>query len=190
MSLLLAGLVVAGSLAAQHGHEPQIARDAPSIYHFTMKDIDGKTVPLDRYKGKVLLVVNVASKCGLTPQYAGLQKLYTEYKDKGLVILGFPANEFREQEPGTNAEIKQFCTQNYGVTFPMFSKIVVKGEGINPLYQWLIGNSDRPKEDIEWNFAKFVVGRDGKTTKRFSPKSTPDSPELIAAIKEALGGKH
>jgi glutathione peroxidase len=186
-ALLLASALLAAGVATHQGGAAQIARDAPSIYHFTMKDIDGKVVPLDKFKGKVLLVVNVASKCGLTPQYAGLQKLYTEYKDKGLVILGFPANEFRGQEPGTNEEIKKFCSATYGVTFPMFSKIAVKGDEIHPLYQWLIGNSDRPKEDIEWNFAKFVVGRDGKTIKRFAPKSTPDSPELVAAIKEALG---
>src|SRR5687768_6155408 len=145
-----------------------------SIYQFTMKSIDGKEIPLEDYKGKVLLVVNVASKCGLTPQYAALEKLYKEHKDAGLVVLGFPANEFGSQEPGTDAEIREFCAQNYGVTFPMFSKIVVKGEGIHPLYEMLIASVE-PKKEIEWNFTKFLVGRDGKVLARFSTKTKPDS---------------
>lgn len=156
-----------------------------SIYDFTMKDIDGKTVPLSEYKGKVLLVVNVASFCGNTPQYAGLEKLFVENKDKGFEVLGFPANEFGQQEPGSDEEIKKFCTSKYDVSFPMFSKIVVKGEGISPLYQWLIASSDR-HEDIEWNFAKFLIGRDGKVIKRFSPKTKPDAEDLQAALGDAL----
>lgn len=157
-----------------------------SLYDFILPDIDGKDVKLAKYQGKVALVVNVASKCGLTPQYEGLEKLYKQYKDRGLVVLGFPANEFRQQEPGTNAEIKEFCTATYGVTFPMFSKVVVKGEGIHPLYQWLLDTGPR-KDDIEWNFAKFLVGKDGKVLARFTPQTKPDDPEFIKAIEKALG---
>ena len=162
---------------------------ATSIYDFKMKNIDGKDTPLAKYKGKVLLVVNVASKCGLTPQYTALEKLYTDYEKKGFVILGFPANEFAGQEPGTNEEIKTFCTGTYHVTFPMFSKIVVKGGEMHPLYQWLIANSDRPKDDIEWNFAKFLVGKDGKVIQRFDTRITPNDPKVIAAIDAALASK-
>lgn len=156
------------------------------MYEFTLNDIDGKQLPLKKFEGKVALVVNVASRCGNTPQYEGLQRLYAKYKDKGLVVLGFPANEFRGQEPGSNAEIKDFCTQKYGVTFPMFEKIVVKGEGIHPLYKWLLEAGPR-HEDVEWNFAKFLVGRDGKVIGRFDPKESPDGEVLITAIEKALG---
>jgi glutathione peroxidase len=156
-----------------------------TLFDFTMKDIDGKEVPLSKFKGKTILVVNVASKCGLTPQYKGLQQLYSENKDKGLVILGFPANEFNGQEPGTSAEIKSFCTANYGVTFPMFQKIVVKGEGIHPLYQWLT-TAIEPKGDIEWNFAKFLIGPDGKIIKRFKPQVTPEDADLVKSVHSAL----
>jgi glutathione peroxidase len=156
-----------------------------TLFDFKMKDIDGKEVPLSKYKGKTILVVNVASKCGLTPQYNGLQKLYTDYKSKGFVILGFPANEFGGQEPGSNEEIKTFCSTNYKVTFPMFSKIVVKGEGIHPLYNWLTSGID-PKGDIEWNFAKFLIGPDGKLIKRFKPQVGPESEDVIAAVKAQL----
>ncbi|MCH8275782.1 MAG: glutathione peroxidase [Armatimonadetes bacterium] len=164
----------------------QIAKPA-TIYDFTMKDIDSAEVPLSRFKGKVILVVNVASKCGLTPQYAGLQKLFDQYKGKGFVVLGFPANQFGGQEPGTNSEIKQFCTENYGVTFNMFSKIVVKGEGIHPLYKWLL-NSTENKDDIEWNFAKFLIGPDGKVIARFHPRVTPEDPKITRAVEQALNG--
>jgi glutathione peroxidase len=164
-----------------------ITMSASSLHDFTMPDIDGKDVKLSKFKGQVALVVNVASKCGLTPQYEGLQKLYTDYRGKGFVILGFPANEFRGQEPGSNADIKEFCTANYGVSFPMFSKIVVKGEGIHPLYKWLLEAGPR-HEDIEWNFAKFLVGKDGKIVARFAPQVKPDDPELKKAIEAALRG--
>lgn len=156
-----------------------------SLHDFTVPDIDGKEVKLAKFKGKATLVVNVASKCGLTPQYEGLENLYKQYKDRGLVVLGFPANEFLGQEPGTNAEIKEFCTATYGVTFPMFSKIVVKGEGIHPLYQWLLETGPR-KDDIEWNFAKFLVSKDGQVLARFTPQTKPDDPEFIKAIEKAL----
>lgn len=157
---------------------------------FTVKDIDGKDVDLAKtYKGKVVLMVNVASKCGLTPQYEELEKLYAGYKARGLVILGFPANEFGAQEPGTNSEIKEFCTSKYKVTFPMFSKIVVKGEGLHPLYKFLTEKETDPAYagEIKWNFTKFLVGRDGKLAARFEPKTTPSSKEVVAAIEAALG---
>jgi glutathione peroxidase len=153
-----------------------------------LKTIKGADASLADYAGKVLLVVNVASKCGLTPQYEGLEKLYRDHKDDGLVVLGFPANDFAGQEPGTNEEIQSFCTTNFGVDFPMFEKITVKGEGKHPLYAELIAESDTPDADIQWNFEKFLVSRDGHVVRRFSPRTTPDDPELVAAIKAALSG--
>lgn len=155
------------------------------MYEFTVKDIKGKEVKLADYKGKVVLVVNVASKCGLTKQYEGLEKLYRDHKDAGFVVLGFPANNFMGQEPGTNEEIATFCKTKYDVTFPMFDKISVKGEDAAPLYKWLISQSTN-KVDIEWNFAKFLVGKDGKVVQRFSPQTTPDSTEIKNAIESAL----
>lgn len=159
-----------------------------SIYDFTMKSIDGKDVKLDAYKGKVVMLVNVASKCGYTPQYEGLQKIYTQYKDKGFVILGFPANNFMGQEPGTNEEIKQFCSLNYGVTFPMFAKISVKGEDKHPLYKFLTEPATNPQfaGEISWNFNKFLVGKDGKIINRFSTKDKPEDEKVIQAIEQAL----
>ncbi len=159
-----------------------------SFYSFKVDTIDGKAVELSKYKGSVVLVVNVASKCGLTPQYAGLESMYKNYKDKGFVVLGFPANEFGRQEPGTNAQIKEFCAATYKVNFPMFSKIVVKGEGIHPLYSWLLQQTDN-KADIEWNFAKFLIGRDGNVIARYSPKTKPDDATLVAALESALAQK-
>lgn len=152
---------------------------------FSMPNIDGKPTSFKAYKGKVVMVVNVASKCGLTPQYEGLEALYQKYKDMGFIVLGFPANDFNGQEPGTNAEIKQFCTGNYKVTFPMFSKITVVGKEKSPLYSWLIEQSGRADE-IEWNFAKFLIHRDGKTVERFTPKTKPDDKAIVAAIDKAL----
>lgn len=168
---------------------PPADPSAKTIYDFTMTDIDGHKVPLKKYKGKVILVVNVASKCGLTPQYKGLQALYDDKKKDGLVILGFPANNFNGQEPGSESEIKQFCSVNYSVSFPMFSKISVKGSDEHDLYKWLIANSDRPTDDIEWNFTKFIVGRDGKVFRRIKPQVTPGDEELKKAIDEALAAK-
>lgn len=156
-----------------------------SFYDFKMKTIDGEEVSLEKYKGKVLLVVNVASRCGYTPQYEGLEKLYKEYKGKGFEILGFPANQFGGQEPGSDQEIKAFCTATYDVTFPMFSKIIVKGEGIHPLYQWLLDNADR-HDDIEWNFSKFLISKDGKVLHRYKSAVTPQSDELKKDIDAAL----
>jgi glutathione peroxidase len=162
------------------------ADKAKTIYDFSMPDIDGHKARLKKYKGKVLLVVNVASKCGYTPQYTGLEAIYEKYKDKGFIILGFPANNFHEQEPGTNADIKAFCTGKYNVSFPMFSKISVKGDDESPLYKWLIASSDRPKDDIEWNFCKFLIAKDGTVVKRFVSKDTPDGPDVTTAIEAEL----
>jgi glutathione peroxidase len=147
-----------------------------TVYSFKMKNIDGKTVSLAKYKGKVLLIVNVASKCGHTPQYAGLEKLYEKYKDKGFVILGFPCNQFLEQEPGTDADIKTFCTTKYNVTFPLFDKIEVNGDNANPLYQFLKTAQPDPdgKLDIGWNFTKFLIDRQGHPVKRIMTKVEPE----------------
>ena len=162
---------------------------AASIYDFTMNSIDGQPVSLESYKGKVVLLVNVASKCGFTPQYAALEAVYEKYKDRGLVIVGIPANNFAQQEPGTNAEIKTFCTRKYNVSFPMMSKVSVKGDDQTPLYKFLTDNSTDPQfaGDIKWNFTKFLFDRDGKPVARFEPPVTPDSPQVAAAIEAALG---
>ena len=164
------------------------AGEEKSVLDFKVKDIDGKEVNLANFKGKTILVVNVASKCGLTPQYDGLEALYEKYKDKGLVVLGFPANEFGGQEPGTESEIKQFCSSKYNVTFPVFSKIVVKGKDIHPLYQFLTSKETDPKfsGEIGWNFAKFLVNRKGEVIARFDPRVKPDSDEVTKAIEQAL----
>lgn len=165
------------------------AAGAASIYDFTMKSIDGQPASLGSYKGKVVMVVNVASKCGFTPQYTALEAIYEKYKDKGFVIVGVPANNFAQQEPGTNEEIKKFCSTKYNVTFPMMAKVSVKGDDQAPLYQYLTSTSDDPQfgGDIKWNFTKFLVGRDGKLVARFEPAVTPDSPQVSAAIESALG---
>jgi glutathione peroxidase len=165
-------------------------KPAPAL-DFTMKDIDGKDVKLSKYQGKVIMVVNVASRCGNTPQYASLEKLYETYKDKGFVILGFPANEFLQQEPGTDKEIKQFCTSKYNVTFPMFSKIVVKGAGQHPFYKHLTSKETDPKfgGDIEWNFAKFIINRKGEIVGRVKAGTDPSKPEVVAEIEKQLAEK-
>ena len=155
---------------------------ASSVLEFTLNSIEGKPAPLAQYKGKVVMMVNVASKCGFTPQYAGLEALYEKYKDQGFVILGFPANNFGQQEPGTNEEIKSFCSRNYNVTFPMYAKISVKGDDEHPLYRYLTQTGG----DIKWNFTKFLIGKDGKVIARFEPAVTPESPEVADAIEKAL----
>jgi len=165
------------------------AQAAESIYDIPLKDIDGKDTSLKPYQGKVMLIVNVASKCGFTPQYAALEALYQKYKDQGLVVLGFPCNQFAHQEPGTDAEIKQFCSSKYEVTFPMFDKIEVNGKNRNPLYVLLAGNDSPFAGDIGWNFTKFLIGRDGKILKRFNSPVKPDSPEMVQAIESALAAK-
>jgi len=157
-----------------------------SIYSFKVNTIDGQQTTLAQYKGKTILIVNVASKCGLTKQYEGLEALYKKYKDRGLVILGFPCNQFMGQEPGTEAEIAAFCSLNYGVTFPMLSKIEVNGDDAHPLYQYLKkelpGTANKP--DIEWNFAKFLIDKDGKPVYRYHPKVKP--AELEGDIEKLL----
>ena len=165
------------------------ARAADSIYDIPLKDIDGKDTSLKPYQGKVLLIVNVASRCGFTPQYAALEALYRKYKDQGLVVLGFPCNQFGGQEPGTDAEIKQFCSSKYDVTFPMFDKIEVNGANRHPLYVRLAGKDSPFPGNIGWNFTKFLVGRDGKILKRFNSPVKPDSAEVTQAIESALATK-
>ena len=172
-------LMMAGSLFAASG-----------IYTFTLNSIDGKPAPLADYKGKVVLVVNVASQCGFTPQYSALEATYEKYKDQGLVILGFPANNFGAQEPGTNEEIKTFCTRKYSVTFPMYAKISVKGADQSPLYAYLTKDTGPGiAGEIKWNFTKFLVDRNGNVVQRFESKVTPDSPEVTAAIEKYLASK-
>ncbi len=156
-----------------------------NVHDFSAKTIDGRDVKLADYKGHPLLIVNVASKCGLTPQYEGLEKLNKELGPRGLRVLGFPANEFGAQEPGTNDEIKTFCTSNYGVDFDMFGKVVVKGEGIHPLFAYLTKQS-KFAGDIQWNFNKFLVDKNGEVVARFEPKVEPNSPEVRKAIEQQL----
>jgi glutathione peroxidase len=162
-----------------------------SVLDFKVKDIDGKEVGLAGFQGKVLLIVNTASQCGFTPQYKDLESVYEKYKSQGLEILAFPANEFGSQEPGTNAEIKEFCSTKYSVTFPLFSKIVVKGKGIHPLYAFLTGESTNPRfaGPIGWNFAKFLVNRKGEVIARFDPREKPTSASVTSALENALSEK-
>lgn len=168
---------------------PAMAGETVQFSEFTVDDIDGKETDLKDYKGKVLLVVNVASKCGLTPQYTQLVEIHEKYKAKGFEVLGFPANNFLGQEPGTNEEIKTFCATKFGVEFPMFSKISVKGDDIAPLYEALTSEEKNGElgGEIKWNFTKFLVDRDGKVISRFEPQTTPDADEVTKAIEEALG---
>lgn len=166
------------------------AADAPkSVYDVPLKDIDGKDTSLKEFQGKVMLIVNVASQCGKTPQYKQLEALNQEFKKDGLAVLGFPCNDFGSQEPGTNDQIKEFCSTQYKVTFPMFDKIVVKGPDQHLLYQVLSGPQSPFPGDVKWNFGKFLVGKDGKILKRFEPGVKPDAPEVVEAIKSALAAK-
>jgi glutathione peroxidase len=157
-----------------------------TVYDFKMKSIDGKSTPLAKYKGKVLLIVNTASKCGYTPQYEGLESLYEKYRERGFEVLAFPANDFGQQEPGTDAQIAEFCSLNYQTTFPLFSKITVKGKGIHPLYAYLTKESPFPGE-IKWNFNKFLVGPDGQVAARFDSKVEPLSADVTDAIDKLMG---
>ena len=166
--------------------KPTEAAPDANVLGFNMKRIDGTTEDLSIYKGKVVLMVNVASQCGYTKQYAGLEKLYESKKSDGLVILGFPANEFGKQEPGTNSEIKEFCSSKFSVTFPMFEKIVVKGEGTTPLYQKLVAQPAPIGGEPKWNFTKFLVDRNGNEVARYEPKVAPDDAKLAAKIDELL----
>ena len=151
-----------------------------------VKDVNGRKVELSKYKGKVLLIVNTASKCGNTPQYAGLEAIYRKYKDKGFVVLAFPANDFGRQEPGTDSEILQFCTSTYNVTFPVFSKISVKDPNKAPLYRKLTDPASKTGGEIEWNFAKFIVNRKGEVVARFASRDDPQSPDIVAVIEREL----
>ncbi len=162
--------------------------NAASVYDYTLKSIDGEPTALSSLKGKVVLLVNVASKCGYTPQYTGLESLYEKYKDQGFVIVGIPANNFMSQEPGTNAEIKTFCKSKYDVKFPMMAKVSVKGSDEAPLYQYLTSKEQNPNTggDIKWNFTKFLVGRNGQIIARFEPAVTPADPALTSAVQGAL----
>ena len=157
------------------------------MQNYTMKRLDGTEEDLANYRGKVVMMVNVASRCGLTPQYKGLQALYDQYHGKGLEILGFPANNFMGQEPGTDEEIGQFCELNYGVTFPLFSKISVKGDDIHPLYAELTSQPAPVGGEVMWNFQKYVIDREGNIVAMFNPRITPEDPELVDKIEELLG---
>ena len=192
--------IAAGAVAlAKPGDQKDVVREpskmpakqSASALDFKVKTIDGKETNLSDYKGKVVLMVNTASKCGLTPQYKGLQALYDKYKDQGLVVIGFPANNFNGQEPGTEAEIKEFCSTKYNVTFPMMSKISVKGDDKHPLYQFLTDGKagEDFKGDVEWNFAKFLVDRNGNVMARFSARTTPDAPQVTETVEKALAAE-
>src|SRR4051794_22862649 len=175
MTKLLGTLLMATSMFAASG-----------IHEFNLNSIDGKPAPLSAYKGKIVLVVNVASRCGYTPQYKGLEALYEKYKDQGFVIVGFPANNFHGQEPGTDQEIKEFCTKKYDVKFPMMSKISVAGEDQAPIYKLLTD----AKGKVTWNFNKFLVGRDGHLMEHFDSKVKPEDAKLSGAIESALAAKN
>lgn len=166
-------------------------KEVPAVLNFKMKKLDGKEADLSAYKGKVVLMVNVASRCGLTPQYKELEALHEKFSQKGLAVLGFPANEFGAQEPGTDLEIASFCKDNYNVKFDMFSKVVVKGDGQCPLYKYLTSKETDPKfaGDISWNFEKFLIGRNGEIVARFAPRVKPDSEEVLKAVEAELAKK-
>ena len=157
-----------------------------SVHDFKVKTIDGKEASLSDYKGKTVLIVNTASECGYTPQYAGLEALYEKYKARGFTVLGFPSNDFGAQEPGTNSEIKKFCELRYRTTFPLFSKIPVKGPDADPLYKYLTGLPGKQGGPVTWNFNKFLVGPDGKVIEHFDSRVEPTSPELTAKLEQAL----
>lgn len=182
---LIAAGVIALTASATHAAD---SKQPSGALDFEVSTIEGETVDLEKYKGKVVLIVNVASKCGLTPQYEGLQAMYEKYQDKGFVVLGFPCNQFKGQEPGSDAEIKQFCTTKYDVSFPLFSKLEVNGEDAAPLYKYLTAQNTEPvgSGEISWNFEKFLIGRDGKVAARFSPRTKPEAPELVKAIESEL----
>lgn len=180
MKTILSTLIVALSMTAHA---------ASSLAEIPLKDINGKDTSLKAYQGKAILIVNVASKCGYTSQYKSLESTFRKYKDQGLVVLGFPCNQFGGQEPGTNEEIKSFCSANYDVTFPLFDKLDVKGPAQHPLYSALAGKDSQFPGEVKWNFGKFLVGRDGKLIKRWDSKASPDGEEITKAIEAALAAK-
>lgn len=194
---VLVTLIVAVGIGAAYklgfimNPSPSAPPNEKSVYEFTMKDIAGKDVKLDAYKGKVVMVVNVASKCRFTPQYEGLEALYEKYKDQGFVILGFPANNFMGQEPGTEAEINEFCSTKYHVSFPMFAKISVKGTDQHPFYTFLTNKGSNPDfaGDVSWNFNKFLIDRTGKIVARFGSQDTPESEKVTQAVDKYLAAK-
>ena len=177
------------TLAAAFTLAAPLLADDPKLQAIPLKDIDGKDTSLKAFSGKVVLAVNVASRCGNTKQYTGLQALHDKLKDKGLVIVGFPCNDFGAQEPGSNTEIKEFCTSKYAVTFPMMDKLHVKGPEQHPLYKELTGPGSAFPGDVKWNFGKFLIGTDGKVIARFEPGVKPEDPKLVKAIEDALAKK-
>lgn len=188
---VIAASVILANLSASLQAAETSADKTPAALDFTMKSLDGKEVDLAKYQGQVVMVVNVASKCGLTPQYEQLQALHEKYASQGLAILGFPCNQFAGQEPGSAQEIQQFCRVNYGVTFPLFAKIEVNGEDAAPLYKHLTALNTEPKGPgkIDWNFEKFIIGRNGEVVARFAPRTKPDAPEVIKVIEAELARK-
>ncbi len=190
-TIIACAFAVSVACAAANDQSAPEKKDVPAVLKFTMKDIDGKDVDLSTYQGKVIVIVNTASKCGYTPQYAELEALYAKYREQGLVVLGFPANEFGNQEPGTNEEIKAFCSDKYSVRFPMFAKVIVKGEGLCDLYKHLTSSDTNPKfaGEIKWNFTKFLIGRNGEIINRFESKVKPMSEEMTKAVEAELAKK-
>ena len=187
LSLFMSGAFGENNIMAEESKESSAAA-ADNVLDFKMKSLDGKQVDLNQYKGNVVLVVNVASECGLTPQYSQLQALHEKYGPKGLRVLGFPCNQFGRQEPGTAEEISEFCSSNYGVTFDLFEKVDVNGEDACPLYQLLTQLNAKPKGagDVSWNFEKFLINRDGKVVHRFEPQTKPNDPVVIGVIEGEL----
>jgi glutathione peroxidase len=189
--LLVVGGLWMSTIGVANGAAPAEKPAADTPLQGEMKSLKGEKVNLADYRGKVVMIVNTASYCGNTPQYGDLEQLWKKYGEKGFVVLGFPANEFGKQEPGSDAEIAEFCTKNYRVTFPMFSKIVVKGEGKAPLYDYLTSKKTNPKfaGEVTWNFEKFLIGRDGKVAARFKPGLKPQTSDVVAAIERELEKK-
>lgn len=188
---ILAAIVAMGAAGAAESANKGSGKAVSPLLNRTVKSIEGKDVPLKNYQGKVLMIVNTASRCGNTPQYAGLEELYKKYRAKGFEVLAFPANNFGGQEPGTNADIQEFCSATYNTTFPLFSKISVKGDDQAPLYRYLTDTKTNPKfaGDIEWNFAKFLVNRKGEVVARFKAGHKPTEPDVVAAIERELAKK-
>lgn len=179
-------LLAVGAVALLVGASPLLASSRQTLYDFSLPRIDGQPESLSAYRGQVLLIVNVASKCGFTPQYEGLEALYDRYRERGFAVLGFPANDFLGQEPGTNEEIAEFCRATWSVEFPMFAKISVKGEGKHPLYRFLTSRPAPIGGEIEWNFQKFLVDREGRIVERFAPATRPEDPRLVGRIEALL----